>query len=76
MVNYKISQRTYFTSKIPVEFDKWYKVQINFEQSSRMVRYYLDEVLIGEYSLLTVPDTVKVNLGIYSEDDVKLTLNK
>lgn len=80
------NNREYVTSSFSISPNKQYKVQIKFEKETEIVKYYIDDNLIGEYSARVHPETVKVQMGIYSQngvsaglvyiDDVKLSINK
>ncbi|SRR6266496_3567535 len=78
--------REYASGEQPIRFDTWYRMRIEFGQESHLVRYYLDDNLIGQYSPKVYPETARISLGIISQngvtnalvyiDNVKLTLSK
>jgi hypothetical protein len=59
----------YSTDQKFIEFDKWYKIKIVFNQESNKIEYFLDNRLIGEYSPDAIPNSNSIYLGIYSEID-------
>lgn len=76
----------YHTNQLPIKFDTWYSIKFEFDQTSGVIRFYLDNTLAGEHAPTNYPDKVQVNLGLWSPDtssydyiyidDILLTLNK
>lgn len=66
------NDRKYISPTIQIDFDTWYIVKIAPDYNSRIIKYYLDNVLMGEYSPSVFSDTAQIALGVWSSDSAKI----
>jgi hypothetical protein len=81
-----MGDRDYYSDEIAISYETWHKIKIEFGHDPLVIRYFLDDVLIGEYFPDTYPEIAQIYVGIYVQDgvnnglvyvdDVKLTIKK
>jgi len=55
----------YITEFVPIEFDTWYSVRIEYDPMMPEIRYFLDDELIGQHVPKNPPGYVAINMGAY-----------
>jgi len=60
----------YHSKKVPMEFDKWYEVEIRFPDDSGYIEFYIENELIGAYQYTGHSASVEMSMGLYSSDQI------
>ncbi len=64
-----VGNTEYTTADIPVEFDTWYLIRIDYDPITQEQKYYLDNKLIGQHTQKSLPDLISVILGAWREEN-------
>lgn len=59
----------YSTADLPIKFDTWYLIRIDYDPITREQKYYLDNTLIGKYTPKNVPDLATLSFGAWREQN-------
>ena len=64
------SNDEYHSKKVPMEFDKWYEVEIRFPNDTGDIEFYIENEMIGAYQYTGHSASVEISMGIYSSDQI------
>jgi len=59
----------YTTGDIPVEFNKWYLIRIDYDPITQEQNYYLDNKFIGQHTPKSPPDLTSIAIGAWREQN-------
>ena len=60
----------YQSKTVPMEFDKWYEVEIRVPDDSGYIEFYIENELIGAYQYTGHSASVEMSMGLYSSDQI------